>query len=212
MMFAAALYASAQEESSVAPASLVVVNAVPGQDNVHVSFDGQSIWPPGFTPGQSTAAVMFPSGSKALKIECEGYAATEAKLELPSGANCAIIMYLGELVVDGPDKGKRRIGVFVPSPHMRGAPPARGMRWKAVLVGSAEPREVEINGRRVLLAPRKTTEIPDVDGAVVLKDRGADIFGSAPEDAGEYWVVLYPSGDELKAVLLNHSPFPVPSE
>jgi len=200
----------AQDAAAPAQASLTIVNAVPGDKNLYVNFDGQSIWPPGFTPGQSTAAVFFPAGKKALKIECEGYATTEAKMEMLAGASCAMIFYPGELVADGPDKGKRRIGVFLPAPHLLGAKAPQGKRWKAILVGTSESQEVEINGKKLVLTPRKSTEFSAEGGLILLKHKGKDIFGTAPEEAGEYWVVVFPGEESLQAVVLNHSPMPLP--
>lgn len=202
---------SAQEPPPVAQASLTVVNAVPGDENVFVSFDEQTIWPPGFTAGQSTAATMFPAGRKKVAIECEGYAKTEAMMELPSGANCAMIMFPGELVAEGPDKGKRRIGVFVPPAHPAQSKPVPGKRWKIVLVGAEKSAEVEINGKKILLTARKSADFsPGSDGVLVKQQGGREILGVAPEEAGEYWVVVFPRDDGLTAVLLNHSPFKVP--
>jgi hypothetical protein len=203
--------ANAQQPPATAQASLTVVNAITGDKNVFVSFDGQSIWPPGFTAGQSTGAVIFPSGTKQLKIECDGFAATEAKLDLPAGANCAMILFPGELVTDGPEKGKRRIGVFLPSPHQAGSKDLKGKRWKAVLVGTSASQEVEINGKKILLTPRKSAEFTAPPGGVTVRHQNRDILGVAPEEAGEYWVVVYPGDSGLQAALLTHSPFKVPA-
>jgi hypothetical protein len=200
-----------QEAAPVAQASLTVVNAVPGDKNVFISFDGQSIWPPGFTAGQSTAAVMFPAGRKKIGIECDGYAKIEASMDLPAGANCAIIMYPGELVGEGPDKGKRRIGVFVPPSHQAPAKPVSGKRWKIVLVGAEKSAEVEVNGKKMLLSAKTPADLSPGSDGVSVKHQGRDILGVAPEEAGEYWVVVFPADGGLSAVLLNHSPFKVPS-
>jgi hypothetical protein len=212
LSFAAFTARAAEQPSQVAQGSLSVVNAITGDQNLFVSFDGQSIWPPGFTPGQSTAAVIFPSGKKELKVECEGYAATEAKLDLPVGANCALIFYPGEKIAEGPDKGKRKIGVFIPAPHARGSKPPQGIHWKVVLVGTQQTAEIEINGQKVSLAPRKSLAVaPAAGGAISVKHKGKELLGSAPEEAGEYWVVIFPETEALAAVLLNHTPFEVPA-
>jgi hypothetical protein len=202
----------AQDAQAPPQSSLVVVNAISGTKNVFVSFDGESIWPPGFTAGQSTGAVMFPSGSKQLKIECEGYASTDAKLELPVGANCAIIIYPGEVVAEGPDKGKRRIGVFMPAPHHPGNKELTRSRWKAVLVGAYSSQEVDINGKKVVLTPRKSTEFVSSTNGVTVRHQGRDLLGVAPEEAGEYWVVIFPGDSNLQAVLLTHSPFKIAAD
>jgi hypothetical protein len=201
----------AQQPSAPAHASLTLVNALTGDKNVFVSFDGQSIWPPGFTAGQSTGAVFFPSGSKQIKVECEGFAPSEAKLDLPAGANCAIIIYPGEVVTDGPDKGKRRIGVFLPSPHQPGSQAFKGKRWKAVLVGTSESQEIEINGKKLLLAPRKSVEFTAPPAGVTVRHQNRTLLGAAPEEVGEYWVVVYPGDNGLQAALLTHSPFKIPA-
>lgn len=196
----------AQAPQDVAQSSLSVVNAVPGEKNVFVSFDGQSIWAPGFTPGQSTAAVLFPSGNKLVKLECEGFATSEAKLDLVPGANCAMIFYPGELVESGADKGKRKIGLFSPPPRLRETKDGASKSWKIVLVGSAKPLEVEANGKKVLLTPRKVSELP-ASSSMRISQGGKNILSASPPDNGEFWVVVFPESSGVAAALLNHSRF-----
>ncbi len=200
-----------QEVASTPQASLTVVNAIPGEKNVFVSFDGQSIWPPGFFAGQSTAPTIFPSGRKKVEIESDGYAKTEAMMDLPPGANCAIIMYPGELVSEGADKGKRKIGVFVPPPHRAEDKSITGKRWKVVLVGAEKSAEVEINGKKVQLTERKSADFVPTGLVVEIMHQGKQILGAAPEEPGEYWVVVFPSENGLSAVLLNHPQFKLPA-
>lgn len=195
------------ESASSGQASLAIVNAVSGDKNLFVSFDGQSIWPPGFTPGQSTASVMFPSGKKKLKVECEGYAPTEAVLDLPKGANCAVIFYPGNVAIEGPDKGKRKIGVFVPAPHLPGASAPKEIRFRIVSVGNSEPLELKVNGRKEIFLPSKSREISRSGQSLLrLEHQGVELFSTAPEEEGEYWVVIFPGSDGLSAVMLAHTP------
>jgi hypothetical protein len=204
-------HAVAQEPPAAPHASLTLVNAVPSDKNVYISFDGQTIWPPGFTSGQSTGAVMFPSGTKQMKIECEGYAPTEAKIDLPPGANCAMIVFPGEVITDGPDKGKRKISVFLPKPHQAGSQALTKSRWKAVLVGTSASQEVEINGKKMVLEPRKSSEFAATAGGATVRHQGKELLGVAVEDVGEYWVVIFLGDSSLQAALLTHSPFKVPA-
>jgi hypothetical protein len=201
----------AQEAGEGAQASLSVVNAVPGPNNVFVSFDGGSIWPPGFTPGQSTAAVLFPAGKKSVQIQCEGFATVEANMDLPAGANCAMIIYPGAPVAEGPDRGKRKLSVFVPPSHPPGSKQTTGQRWKIILVGTEQSAELEVNGKKVLLTPRKSIELEQSGAGLEVKYQGKAILGAIPEDSGEYWAVVFPAEGGLGAVLHNHSAFKVES-
>lgn len=185
--------------------ALTVVNAVAGPNNLFISFDDQSIWPPGFTSGQSTAAVLFPAGRKKAKFACDGYASGEFDLDLPPGGSCAIIVYPGKVVADGPDQGKRRLAVFSPKPHQASAKKPTAIQWSAVLVGSRSPVEVEVNGTKQLLTPQKLIDFQGGPVGSEVKHRGKTILGAVPEEAGDYIIVLYPVGEELQAALLHHA-------
>ena len=82
--------------------------------------------------------------------------------------------------------------------------------WKIVLVGAEKSAEVEINGKKILLSAKKSVDLSPGGEGVVVKYQGSEILGVAPEEAGEYWVVVFPNGDGVQAVMLNHSPFKVP--
>lgn len=202
--------ALAQDAFTQPQASLSIVNALRADHNVYVSFDDSSIWPPGFAPGQSTAPVLFPAGAQRVKIECEGYAPAEAQLQLPAGANCALIIYPGEVVADGPDKGKRKISAYTPGPHAAGTKPTADKRWKIILVGATAQAELEVNGKKISLSPRKSADISGNSSDVRVSHNGKQIFSAAVEDAGEFWIVVFPAEDGLTAAMLNHSPFEIP--
>jgi hypothetical protein len=193
------------QQAEPSQTALTVVNAIAGPDNLFISFDDQSIWPPGFTSGQSTAAVLFPAGRKKAKFSCEGYASGEFELDLPPGGSCAIIVYPGEVVADGPDQGKRRLSVFSPKPHLAGAKRPTAIRWSAVLVGSRSPVEVEVNGKKQLLTPQKRIDLQGGPVGSEVKHRGKTILGATPEEAGDYIIVIYPVGEDLQAALLHHA-------
>jgi len=198
------------EEFDLHPhSSLTVVNAVPGVNNVHVSFDGQSIWPPGFKSGQSTAAVMFPSGKKNVRIECEDYASTDVVIDLSPGANCAMVLYPGDVVSEGPDIGKRSLGIYMPQPHPSGTKKTTGKRWKIVLASSAQALQVEVNGQEMSLQPRQAAEVVANRGNIEVKHRGTTLLEAAPSESGEYWVVVFQGEEGLVAVLFDHSPFQI---
>jgi len=199
------LVCAGAQQDQLPQTALTVVNAVASPANLFISFDDQSIWPPGFTSGQSTAAVLFPAGRKKAKLACEGYASGEFELDLPSGGSCAIVVYPGEIVASGPDQGKRRLAVFSPKAHQAGAKRPTALRWSAVLVGSRNPVEVEINGKKQFLAPQKLVDLQAGPVGCDVKHLGKTIFGAAPDEPGDYIVVLYPSGEALQASLLNHA-------
>jgi hypothetical protein len=211
LLFAAS--SAFSQDATLPKASLALVNAVPVDANVFISFDGVSIWPPGFTPGQSTAAVFFPAGSKKVTLSCDGYATTEAKLDLSPGANCAIVVYPGPIVNDGADKGKRALALYRLPSHPAGQKPPAGMKWSIVVVGSKDPVEVEINGKTMLLSPNKKADFSARSSGVEVKYKGKAIIGTAPEEVSEYWVVLYPKSEDIGmgAALLDHGVFKVPS-
>ena len=96
--------------------SLVLLNALPGPQNLHVKFGAEDIWSPGFTPGQSTGGVLFPSGKKSVEMLCAGFAPSKEEVFLPPGGNFAMVFFPGEAIKDGPDKGKKKIALFCPPP------------------------------------------------------------------------------------------------
>jgi len=192
------------QDANLPKSSLALVNAVPGDANLFISFDGASIWPPGFKPGQSTGAVFFPAGSKQVTLSCDGYATTEARLDLTPGANCAIVVYPGNAVIDGPDKGKRSLSIYRLPPHAAGQKSPAKTKWSIILVGNNEPIEVELNGKKTLLPPNKKVDFSAPSSGVEVRHQGKAILGTAPEEVSEYWVVLYPTSQGMDAVLLDH--------
>jgi hypothetical protein len=192
-----------------ATSTVVIVNTLPGPGNLFVKFGAEEIWPPGFTPGQSTGAVGFPSGKKAIEARCEGFVTTRLDGELVPKANCAMVFYPGSEVKDGPDKGKRKIGLFQPEP-LKG--PVKGKSWHLILVGTSASSTLEINGRAMTLQPGRAEKI-ELGGKnfVEVKQGGETILAQSPEEPGEYWVVVYElQPKKLAAVLLNHLFYPLP--
>lgn len=199
----------AQAPAPPAASTVVIVNTLPGPGNLFVKFGPEEIWPPGFTPGQSTGAVAFPSGKKTIEARCQGFVTTRLEGELAPKANCAMVFYPGPEVKDGPDKGKRKIGLFQPEP-LKG--PVKGKSWHVILVGATASSTLEINGRAVTLQPGRAEKI-ELGGKhfVEVKQGGETILAQSPEEPGEYWVVVYEAQpNKLAAALLNHMAYPVP--
>ena len=199
----------AQTPSPVAMSTLVIVNTLPGPGNLFVKFGPEEIWPPGFTPGQSTGAVGFPSGKKMVEARCQGFVTTRLEGELAPKANCAMVFYPGAQVKDGPDKGKRKIGLFQPDP-LRGG--AQSKSWHIILVGAVGPATLQVNEQPVMLEPGRSQRI-ETGGKhfVEVKQAGDTLLAESPEDPGQYWVVVYEGQPgKLTAVLLNHLPYSVP--
>ena len=107
---------AAEPAPEKAKVSLTLVNALPGPENLHVLMAGQELWPIGFTPGQSTGAEILPAGKPAMEARCKGFATPKFNADFPGRSNCAMVFYPGVEIQDGPDKGKRKIGVFFPKP------------------------------------------------------------------------------------------------
>lgn len=209
LIFAFGGQGGAQVPAPPASSTLVIVNTLPGPGNLFVKFGPEEIWPPGFTPGQSTGAVGFPSGKKAVEARCQGFVTTRLEGELAPKANCAMVFYPGSEVKDGPDKGKRKIGLFQPEP-LKG--PVQSKNWHVILVGTTGSSRLDINGQTMTLQPGRAEKI-EMGGKhfVEVKQGGETILAQSPEEPGEYWVVVYEAQpNKLAAALLNHLAYPVP--
>jgi hypothetical protein len=196
----------APEKSKV---SLTLVNALPGPENLHVLMASQELWPPGFTPGQSTGGVILPGGKPAMEARCAGFVSTKFTAELPNRANCAMVFYPGEEIKEGPDKGKRKIGVFFPPPILEGQTP-KGKNWQALLVGPLTEATLAFNDKPIRLSVGEPLKL-DGRGAVDIKSNGKPLYSSNPDDSGNFWLII--SGetqDKLSIVQLNHVFFEIP--
>lgn len=208
LSFASALVAQNAPDPKPGQCSLVLVNALPGPANLHVKFGAEDIWPPGFTPGQSTGGVLFPSGKKTLTLLCEGYAQTKKEIAMPSGGNFAIIFFPGQEIIDGPDKGKKEIGLFCPPPILPGQPP-QGKNWHVLLAGPLAQVKLTVNAKTTDL---KLGQPLTADGGKILVESGGqNLLSASPESEGNYWAVIYGDRPEsLQAVYLNHVAYSVP--
>lgn len=188
--------------------SLVLVNALPGPANLHVKFGAEDIWPLGFTPGQSTGGVLFPSGKKTVTLLCEGYAQTKKEIVMPSGGNFAMIFFPGEEIKEGSDKGKRQIGLFCPPAILAGQPP-KEKNWHLLLAGPLAQAQLTVNAKTMDL---KLGQPFTADGGKILvESRGQILLSASPEGEGNYWAVIYGDrAESLQAVYLNHVAYSVP--
>lgn len=204
-----ALLAQNVPDSKPGQCSLVLVNALPGPANLHVKFGSEEIWPSGFTPGQSTGGVLFPSGKKTLTLLCEGYAQTKREIVMPSGGNFAMIFFPGEEMKDGPDKGKKEIGLFCPPPIFPGQP-SQGKNWHVLLAGPLAQVTLTVNAKTVDL---KLGQPLSTEGGKILVENGDQtLLSASPEGEGNYWAVIYGDRPEsLQAVYLNHVAYSVPN-
>jgi hypothetical protein len=196
----------AAEKSKV---SLTLVNALPGPENLHVLMASQELWPPGFTPGQSTGGVILPGGKPAMEARCAGFVSTKFTADFPNRANCAMVFYPGEEIKEGPDKGKRKIGVFFPPPILQGQAP-KAKNWQALLVGPLTEATLAFNDKPIRLSIGQPLKV-DSRGGVDIKSDGKPLYSSNPDDSGNFWLII--SGetqDKLSVVQLNHIFFEVP--
>jgi hypothetical protein len=190
-------------------ASIVLVNALPGPENLHVSMASQELWPPGFTPGQSTGGVILPGGKPAMEARCAGFVSTKFTADLPNRANCAMVFYPGEEIKDGPDKGKRKIGVFFPPPILEGQAP-KGKNWQALLVGPLTEAALSFNDKPFRLSIGQPLKV-EVRGAVEIKSDGKPLYFSNPDGSGNFWLIIFGEAQEkLSVVQLNHIYFEIP--
>ena len=199
-----------KEASRAGQASLTLVNALPGPQNLHVKLGQEDIWPAGFTPGQSTGAVLFPAGKKKVQMLCEGFAQTEGEILMPPGGNSAMVFFPGEEIKDGPDKGKKKIGLFSP-PSILPNQPLQGKNWSVLLVGPMDQAKLSLNGQPVELRKGGPSQRAGKGGSMVINYGEKTIFSSSPDVDGNYWVILYgESIENTQAVLLNHVAYTVP--
>ena len=196
--------------SKAGQCSLVLLNALPGPQNLHVKFGAEDIWSPGFTPGQSTGGVLFPSGKKSVEMLCAGFAPSKEEVFLPPGGNFAMVFFPGEAIKDGPDKGKKKIALFCPPPILPDRPP-QGKNWHILLAGPLAQARLSVNAKMVDLKLGQPTT-PDAGGGRFLLENGKNtLLGASPEGDGDYWVVVFgDSSESLQAVLLNHVAYAVP--
>ena len=196
----------ALEKSKV---SLTLVNALPGPENLHVLMAGQELWPIGFTPGQSTGGVILPGGKPAMEARCAGFISTKFAADFPNRANCAVIFYPGGEIKEGPDKGKRKIGVFFPPPILEGQAP-KGKNWQALLVGPLTEATLAFNDKPIRLTVGEPLKV-ESRGNLDIKSNGIPLYSSNPDDSGNFWLII--SGetqDKLSIVQLNHVFFEIP--
>ena len=190
--------------------SVTLVNALPGPANLHVKFGSEDIWPPGFTPGQSTGAVLFPFGKKAVELSCEGFATTKEEIVLPAKSNVAMVFYPGEEIMDGPNKGKKKIALFSPPPILPDHPP-QGKNWHILLAGPLSQARLSVNAKMVDLKLGQPTTSDAGGGRILLESGKKTLLAASPEGDGNYWVVVFGDNpDSLQAVLLNHIAYTVP--
>lgn len=196
----------AKEKSQI---SLTLVNALPGPENLHVLMASQELWPPGFTPGQSTGGVILPGGKPAMEARCAGFVSTKFTAELPNRANCAMVFYPGEEIKDGPDKGKRKIGVFFPPPILEGQAP-KAKNWQALLVGPLTEAALSFNDKPIRLSIGQPLNV-EGRGGVDIKSDGKPLYSSNPDDSGNFWLIIFGEAQEkLSIVQLNHIYFEIP--
>ena len=144
-----------------------------------------------------------------MEARCVGFISTKFTADFPNRANCAIIFYSGEEVKEGPDKGKRKIGVFFPPPILESQAP-KGKNWQALLVGPLTEATLAFNDKPIRLIAGEPLKL-EIRGSVDIKSNGIPLYSSNPDDSGNFWLII--SGetqDKLSVVQLNHIFFEVP--
>ena len=189
--------------------SIVLVNALPGPENLHVFMSNQELWPAGFTPGQSTGGVIVPGGKPSMEACCPGFASTKFTADFPNRANCAMVFYPGEEIKEGPDKGKRSIGIFFPPPILDGQAP-KSENWGAFLAGPLAEASFTLNEKTIRLILAQPLKL-EVQGFLEIKSNGAMLYADNPDSPGNYWLIFLGSApDKLSVVKLNHIHYNIP--
>ena len=197
------------QTASSTKASLVLLNALPGPENLHVFMSNQELWPSGFTPGQSTGGVIIPGGKPSMEARCPGFAPTKFTADFPDRANCAMVFYPGEEVKEGPEKGKKSIGVFFP-PFIPVGQSPKGKSWEVILVGPLAQASLTFNSQPINLMIGKPVKLTNA-GRIEVKSNGTQLLAASPEESGNYWLILFgDSLEKLTAVLLNHIHYDIP--
>jgi hypothetical protein len=190
-------------------ASIVLVNALPGPENLHVFMSNQELWPSGFTPGQSTGGVIIPGGKPSMEARCSGFAPKKFTADFPNRANCAMVFYPGEEIQEGPDKGKRSIAVFFPPPILVGQAP-KSKNWMALLAGPLTQATLTVNEQPIRLSIGQPLKV-QARGGVDIKSNGNPLYSSNPDGSGNFWLIIFGEAQEkLSVAQLNHIYFEIP--
>jgi hypothetical protein len=189
--------------------SIVLVNALPGPENLHVFMSNQELWPAGLTPGQSTGGIIIPGGKPSMEARCSGFAPTKFTADFPNRANCAMVFYPGEEIKEGPDKGKRSIRIFFPPPILDGQAP-KTKNWEAFMAGPLAEASFTLNEKPIRLSLAEPLKL-EVQGFLEIKSNGATLYADNPDSPGNYWLIfLGSSPDKLSVVKLNHIHYNIP--
>ena len=144
-----------------------------------------------------------------MEARCAGFVSTKFTADLPNRANCAMVFYPGEEIKDGPDKGKRKIGVFFPPPILEGQAP-KGKNWQALLVGPLTDATLSFNDKPIRLSIGQPLKV-EGRNAVDIKSNGMPLYSSNPDDSGNFWLIIFGEAQEkLSVVQLNHIYFEIP--
>ena len=190
-------------------ASIVLMNALPGPEKLHVFMSNKEIRPSGYNPGQSTGGIIIPSGKAPMEARCPGFAPKSFTADFPSRSNCAMVFYPGEEIKEGPDKGKRSIGIFSPPPILDGQAP-KSKNWEAFMAGPLAEASFTLNEKPIRLSLGQPLKL-EVQGFLEIKSNGATLYADNPDSPGNYWLIfLGNSPDKLSVVKLNHIHFNIP--
>ena len=144
-----------------------------------------------------------------MEARCPGFASTKFTADFPNRANCAMVFYPGEEIQEGPDKGKRSIGVFFPPPILDGQAP-KGKIWQAFLAGALAEASLTINKKPIRLNLAQPLKL-ESQGYLEVEANGATLYAGNPDSAGNYWLVFFGNSlDKLSVVKLNHIYFDIP--
>lgn len=179
---------------------LRIVNAVAkGEGNTNVLIDGEDIFPKGYRLGQRTGGYGVKAGSHTITIKKQGLESGTTKVTLAKGETLSMIGF-AELVP--PDKDAKedvppvwRIKILL----LKQSDPESGYRM--ALISLCTKEEMIINAETVGrskpemygLTRLKITNVNlgNSKPEVTLKAEGETLCVVAPEDPGNYVVVIY---------------------
>ena len=121
-----------------------------------------------------------------------------------------MIFFPGQEIQDGPEKGKRKIGMFTPPPILPDKP-AKGKEWHALLVGPLAQAKLNINKQPANLNLGQPVDLSSLRGEIIVENGDKLLLAMNPEDSGNYSVVVYGDKTEtLQVACLNLINYAVP--
>ncbi len=174
-----------------------IVQAVaPGEGNANFLIDGEDIFPKGYKLGQRTGGFGLKAGSHKIEIRKKGVETGKTTITLAKGETLSLVGYAEkEPPAKEGDPPVWKMKIL----RLKQSDPESGYRMALISLCSSEGINVtaEIQGKpkpELIYVPRLTIASSSLGKSkpeVVLKVAGESVALIAPEDPGNYVIVLY---------------------